>query len=141
MKSKNLVKEVSLAAVVEHGVRGNRTRSSNIWSDWRVYTFGMILVGMAVKLTWFLTGSQEAPLMQGVTESMAGRAAILQLMPFSIRESSRVNLLYGGYPEVLARPSSMRLWHSSYLQTYLERDVQAITVVRDLATYRRLPSD
>ena len=30
---------------------------------------------------WLLTGSQEAPLMQGVTESMAGRAAVLQLLP------------------------------------------------------------
>src|SRR5262245_34388732 len=35
---------------------------------------------------WLLTGSQEAPLMQGVTESMAGRAAVLQLLPFSSRE-------------------------------------------------------
>src|SRR2546421_5059789 len=35
---------------------------------------------------WFLTGSQEAPLMQGVTESMAGRAAVFQLLPLSTRE-------------------------------------------------------
>src|SRR5262245_43201571 len=32
---------------------------------------------------WFLTGSQEAPLMRGVSESMAGRAAVFQLLPFS----------------------------------------------------------
>ena len=86
---------------------------------------------------WFLTGSQEAPLMSGVTESMAGRAAILQLLPLSARETPRVTLLRGGYPEVLARPSSAGLWFSSYLQTYLERDVRAITAVRDLATFRR----
>ena len=36
---------------------------------------------------WLFTGSQEAPLMQGITESMAGRAAILQLMPFSVAET------------------------------------------------------
>src|SRR5258708_22137063 len=36
---------------------------------------------------WLFTGSQEAPLMRGVTESMAGRAAILQLLPFSLAES------------------------------------------------------
>jgi uncharacterized protein len=53
---------------------------------------------------WLFTGSQEAPLMQGVSESMAGRAAILQLLPFSLAETDRVSLLLGGYPEVLAHP-------------------------------------
>lgn len=86
---------------------------------------------------WLFTGSQEAPLMQGVTESMAGRAAIVQMLPFSLAETDRVNLLHGGYPEALARPKSRALWFSSYIQTYLERDVRAITNVRDLATFRR----
>ena len=86
---------------------------------------------------WLLTGSQEAPLMQGVTESMAGRAAVLQLLPFSTRETPKVTILRGGYPEVVGRPAGARLWFSSYLQTYLERDVRAVTAVRDLATFRR----
>jgi uncharacterized protein len=86
---------------------------------------------------WLLTGSQEAPLMQGVSESMAGRAAVLQLYPLSARETPKVSALLGGYPEVLARPADARLWFSSYLQTYLERDVRAVTNVRDLATFRR----
>ncbi len=75
--------------------------------------------------------------MQGVTESMAGRAAVLQLLPLSLAESRRVSLLLGGFPEVIARPAGRALWFSSYLQTYLERDVRAITYVRDLATFRR----
>ncbi|HUY34975.1 MAG TPA: ATP-binding protein [Pirellulales bacterium] len=86
---------------------------------------------------WFLTGSQEAPLMHGVTESMAGRAAVLQLRPFSVRESRKVSLFRGGYPEVVARPAAARLWFSSFVQTYLERDVRAVTAVKDLATFRR----
>ena len=86
---------------------------------------------------WLFTGSQEAPLMQGITESMAGRAAILQLLPFSVSETPKVNMLHGGFPEVLARPKSRALWFASYLQTYLERDVRAITNVRDLVTFRR----
>jgi uncharacterized protein len=89
---------------------------------------------------WLFTGSQEAPLMQGITESMAGRAAILQLLPFSLAETSKVSLLYGGFPEVLARPKSRGLWFASYLQTYLERDVRGITNVRDLVTFRRFLS-
>src|ERR1700732_4117109 len=86
---------------------------------------------------WLFTGSQEAPLMQGIRESMAGRAALLHLLTFSLAETEKVNLLHGGFPEVLARPKARSLWFASYLQTYLERDVRAITNVRDLATFRR----
>ena len=86
---------------------------------------------------WMFTGSQEAPLMQDISESMAGRAAVLQLLPFSTQESAKVNLLHGGYPEVIARPKARGLWFSSYLQTYLERDVRAITNIRNLAIFRR----
>ncbi len=86
---------------------------------------------------WIFTGSQEAPLMRGVTESMAGRAAILQLLPFSILENQRVSMLSGGFPEAVARPKTRAIWFSSYVQTYLERDVRSVTNVRDLATFRR----
>jgi predicted AAA+ superfamily ATPase len=86
---------------------------------------------------WFFTGSQEAPLMQGVSESMAGRAAVLQLFPFSLVETGRVSLLNGGFPEVVARPKSRDLWFASYIQTYLERDVRSVTNIRDLALFRR----
>lgn len=75
--------------------------------------------------------------MQGVTESMAGRAAVLQLLPLSTRETPRVTRLRGGYPKAVARPGGARLWFSSFLQTYLERDVRAVTAVKDLATFRR----
>ena len=91
----------------------------------------------ARKGRWMLTGSQESSLMRGVSESMAGRAAILSLWPFSGRESKAVSPFLGGYPEVLARPSDADLWFRSYVQTYLERDVRAITDVRDLVTFRR----
>lgn len=86
---------------------------------------------------WYLTGSQEAPLMRGVTESLAGRAAVFHLGPLGIAESPKVSLLKGGFPEVLARPSQAFAWFSSYIQTYLERDVRAVSDIRDLATFRR----
>src|ERR1700746_1981001 len=63
---------------------------------------------------WLFTGSQEAPLMQGVTESMAGRAAILQLLPFSIAETGKVNMLHGGFPEVLGRPKFLLVLFVSF---------------------------
>ncbi|MDR3090135.1 MAG: ATP-binding protein [Desulfobulbaceae bacterium] len=86
---------------------------------------------------WFLTGSQEAPLMKGVSESMAGRAAVFTLLSFSAEESSAVSPFLGGFPEVLAAPEVADIWFRSYIQTYLERDVRAIASIRDLATFRR----
>lgn len=89
---------------------------------------------------WLLTGSQEAGLMHNVTESMAGRAAVLQLLPLSLHESPKVTPLLGGHPEVLAKPKAAKLWFSSYLQTYLERDVRAVSAVQDLGAFRRFMS-
>jgi uncharacterized protein len=86
---------------------------------------------------WLLTGSQEAPLMRHVTESLAGRTAVLGLLPLSVAETPKCNPVYGGYPESIARPNTRALWFESYIQTYLERDVRAILNVRDLATFRR----
>jgi len=86
---------------------------------------------------WLLTGSQESALMQGVAESLAGRAAVLHLLPLARTESRKVTLWTGGFPEVVARPGARELWFSSYVQTYLERDVRAVTQVKDLGTFRR----
>jgi uncharacterized protein len=89
---------------------------------------------------WLMTGSQEAPLMRRMSESLAGRAAVLQLLPFSVREHPKWNLLQGGYPEVVERPRTAALWFNSFVQTYLERDVRAISSIRDLPTFRRFLS-
>ena len=89
---------------------------------------------------WFLTGSQESPLMRGVTESMAGRAAIFNLLPFSCEETAKVSLLSGGFPEVIENPRIRRIWFRSYIQTYLERDVRGVAAIRDLSAFRRFLS-
>jgi len=104
------------------------------------YIRAVIDRGPRTRARWLLTGSQEAPLMKGVTESMAGRAAVFQLLPFSLRESAKVSMPRGGFPEVLARPSTANVWFRSYIQTYLERDVRAVSSIRNLATFRRFLS-
>jgi len=71
--------------------------------------------------------------MHGVTESMAGRAAVLRMLPLSTVETAKVTLLRGGYPEILARPRDSDLWFQSYLRTYLERDVRQVSQIRELA--------
>src|ERR1700680_1715107 len=49
---------------------------------------------------WLFTGSQEAPLMQGITESMAGRAAVMQIVPFRLAGTKRGGLILGGFSGV-----------------------------------------
>jgi predicted AAA+ superfamily ATPase len=68
---------------------------------------------------------------------MAGRVAVLHLMPLSTLETVKVNVVRGGYPDVVNRPSAAEIWFRSYVQTYLDRDVRAVTAVRDLGNFRR----
>jgi predicted AAA+ superfamily ATPase len=116
---------------------------------------------------YFLTGSQNLLLAERVTESLAGRAAMLRQLPVSQREEfgrpldpmpwelsleshkkrpavSHIapadlwkSLLRGGYPELVAEPGrDISLWQSSYVQTYLERDVRSLRQVGDLISFQ-----
>jgi len=89
---------------------------------------------------WLLTGSREFALMEGVVESMAGRAAVFQLLPLSFTEIGKWDLLRGGFPAVWKRPGSASIWFSSYIQTYLDRDIRGLGVVKDLPAFRRFLS-
>lgn len=96
---------------------------------------------------WFITGSQHFTLMKNVTESMAGRAAIMTLLPFSLGEihpkgtpgwkQVRPRILRGFYPPPALGRVPTKLWHASYIQSYLERDLRQLTQVGDLGTFRR----
>ena len=112
---------------------------------------------------YLLTGSQNLLLMEKITESLAGRAAMLRLLPLSRREAEGrpafplpweperpggterkpsfkeiwKNFLRGGYPELATNPRrDIGLWHASYVQTYLERDVRTIRQVGDLSQFQ-----
>ena len=112
---------------------------------------------------YLLSGSQNLLLIEKVTESLAGRAAILRLLPLATREAmgrpqsllpweegrrhvNRQNVsslalwkgfLRGGYPELTAEPKrDLLLWHASYVQTYLERDVRSLRQVGDLTLFQ-----
>ena len=111
---------------------------------------------------FILTGSQNLLLMQQVTESLAGRAAILKLLPLSRWEISGTperrlpwegpataslpsqptaelwaQALRGFYPEIALTPErDSRLWQGSYIQTYLERDVRNLRNIGDLTLFQ-----
>ena len=93
---------------------------------------------------YLLTGSQVFPLMQGVSESLAGRCAVLNLHTFARAEllaaghaieESRY-LFLGGYPE-LHLGVDHDLWFPAYVATYLERDVRNVLRIADLPEFNR----
>ena len=97
---------------------------------------------------WVLTGSHNFELLQAVTQSLAGRTALLHLWPLSLAELAAVGitpkalgtdaLLYaGGYPRVHAQalPASVAL--ADYFATYVERDLRQLIELRQLDAFRR----
>lgn len=90
---------------------------------------------------WLLTGSQQFGLMRDVSESLAGRVAILELPPFSQAELTRINLeevlWNGGYPVPAIHPDRREMWLRSYISTYIERDVRQIRNIPDLRVFNQ----
>lgn len=111
---------------------------------------------------YYLTGSQSFRLMENVSESLAGRIGILELMGISLREDigekfdepfipsreyiARRNgvivpdlwskIYRGFYPELIASPRlTPNIFFSSYIKTYLERDVRALSRIQNLALF------
>lgn len=115
---------------------------------------------------WLFTGSQNFIVMQEVSQSLAGRVAVLSLLPFSYSElinqagntkeiavwlkSINVHRIYAGkislhefilrgsYPEIASKKKVDRqLWCGSYISTYLERDVRSLAQIGDLSQFER----
>ncbi len=94
---------------------------------------------------FILTGSQNFLVNQAVSQTLAGRMAILTLLPLTIDElqaSSKLpgsleTLVYqGGYPSLYEKERTISLWCSSYITSYIERDVRQVTKVGDLAVFK-----
>ena len=114
---------------------------------------------------FFLSGSQPFKLMDMVSDSLAGRIAIIEMTPLSLREIMHdefktpflPTLEYiqernisvkkpdniwkiihrGGYPEIQDQNMDWNMYFSSYIKTYLERDVRELAAVQDLDAFRR----
>lgn len=95
---------------------------------------------------FILTGSSQFDLMESVTQSLAGRASLMTLLPFSLAELQAVDLaptsvdellFQGLFPPVHVRPVDPAIWLQDYVSTYVERDVRQMLKVQDLATFQR----
>ena len=92
-----------------------------------------------------LTGSEQFGLSDVIGQSLAGRTALLRLLPFSLAERRRTgasddidDILYSGfYPRIHDRKLEPRQALGDYFETYVERDVRRIGEIRNLANFRR----
>ena len=94
---------------------------------------------------YILSGSQNFHLMRNVTQSLAGRVAILKLFPFDIQELNSAgllkedyldNLVSGFYPAIYDRNIPSRTFYSNYIQTYIQRDVSELMAIKDIRLFQ-----
>ena len=94
---------------------------------------------------FILTGSHQPQLHQAISQSLAGRTAMLTLWPFSLHELRHYRagwspfdlIVRGCYPRVHEEGVDPRRFYNGYLQTYVERDVRALIQLRDLAVFQK----
>ncbi|MFC1732625.1 ATP-binding protein [candidate division KSB1 bacterium] len=93
---------------------------------------------------FILTGSNNFLLQENISQSLAGRIAYLNLMPFEYREIANLehgdlkNMLHKGcYPPLYDQPFEASNWYTNYIRTYVERDVRQIKNISDLNIFDR----
>ena len=93
---------------------------------------------------FILTGSHQPELHQAVSQTLSGRTAILNLLPFSFREllhfKKRWDAFHlccsGSFPRLHVRKLKPQRFYAGYLQTYVERDVRSLVNIKDLGRFQ-----
>ncbi len=90
-----------------------------------------------------LTGSSNFALLESITQSLAGRAALFTLLPFSLeelgqyKETSTNSLMVNGfYPGIVVKHTPVDLFYSNYYATYVERDLRQIKEITNLSSFQ-----
>jgi len=95
---------------------------------------------------FILTGSNNFLLQQNIAQSLAGRVAFMNLLPFSLKELYHGNfailnenelMVKGFYPPVWANKIPSQDWYPNYIRTYIDRDVRQIKNITDLVVFER----
>lgn len=95
---------------------------------------------------FILTGSQHFLLHEKITQTLAGRIALLSLLPLSVDELKKSKnvpenietlLLKGGYPRLYDQNIDVQLWCSNYINTYVEKDVRNTLHISDLLSFQK----
>jgi predicted AAA+ superfamily ATPase len=111
------------------------------WPDLFSHLQGMVDADR-VPGRFVLTGSQQFGLMAGISQSLAGRVGMTHLLPLALNEMPAPDtldalLLRGAYPALHAQDIDSADWFTSYVATYVERDVRQLLRVQDLSTFQR----
>ena len=96
-------------------------------------------------IKFYLTGSSNFALLKNVSQTLAGRTALFELMPFALEEIDTLivdkrtdDLLYSGfYPVIWTGENIPKFYYPNYVKTYLERDLRDLIGIKDLDTYQR----
>lgn len=95
---------------------------------------------------FIVTGSQNFLLHEKITQTLAGRIALLTLLPLTVDELTNSNklpasleelLFKGFYPRLYSQNIEINTWFTNYISTYVERDVRQVTNIGDLITFQK----
>lgn len=109
-----------------------------------LFSFIQVTVDQDPARRFILTGSSNFALLEKVTQSLAGRTAVLTLLPLSLHElgdriegvSTDTLMLNGCYPAVWAKDFPRADLYKNYYSTYLERDVRQIINIKDMNMFQ-----
>lgn len=94
---------------------------------------------------FILTGSNQFELLSNITQSLAGRTAVLKLLPFTLKETGAFYpdretdtiLYYGFYPGIFSENRNPTIAYRSYYETYIERDLRQLINLKDLTLFQK----
>jgi hypothetical protein len=130
-----------LARFPDGAIVDEAQRCPNLFSYLQTRVDAELRMGLFV-----LTGSQQFGLMSNITQTLAGRVGLIQLLPFSLQELQAVNapitnlddvLWRGMYPPIYDRNLAPEKWFANYVMTYIERDVRQVVEVQNLSLFQR----
>ncbi len=94
---------------------------------------------------FILTGSNNILLQENISQTLAGRVGVLDLLPLSFKELKQAGIdmgldeliLKGGYPEVHGKGRDPKAWYPAYVRTYVERDVRQVKNIENTLLFTR----
>lgn len=126
-------------------IRSKRLIIDEIQNAPKILSHIQVMVDEDHERKFLLTGSSNLALLSSVTQSLAGRTALLTLLPLSLKELDVAHcdiatddlILNGGYPAVWANRLPPTEMYRNYYSTYVERDVRQLLNIKDLATFQK----
>jgi predicted AAA+ superfamily ATPase len=109
-----------------------------------LFSYIQVIADQKTGRKFILTGSSNFSMLENITQSLAGRTAVLTLLPFSLSELGEMKnspaetlVFNGGYPGIWADGVAANTFYKHYYNTYVERDVRRIINIQDVSLFQR----